>query len=434
MLRIWLAGGAAAAIAVSSLTISSRTAHRAAEGASIPAWLTDSLLGACRDVARDRRNDCYGNGLHAIAMERGAGTAMDVLDLLGRRDAAIRSQGHVFAHGIGIAAGHAGENVSETFASCTEAYASGCYHGVIQAYFQAAETVDGPSVNALCEAYADPAANQWLRFQCVHGMGHGLTMFYGHDLPRALAICDLLEESWERDSCYGGAFMESIVNATQPHHGTGHPASGSAAGGHGAHHGHAAAPAFKALDSADAQYPCSIMAERYLEQCYIMQASAMLKRVGYDVGAAAELCEQAPGRYAYTCHQSLGRDISSMSRFRARRAIQLCGEADAEFQPWCHYGVVKDFIMQRADPAEGLTYCDQVPGTRSRMRCYEGVGEMVASLRNARADREAACAAAPDAYRASCLYGARVTAQRPLGQPAPRVGPATATARRTASL
>ena len=43
-------------------------------------------------------------------------------------------------------------------------------------------------------------------------------MFHGHDLPRALASSDLLSRPGERDNCYGGAFMENIVNATEPHH------------------------------------------------------------------------------------------------------------------------------------------------------------------------------------------------------------------------
>jgi len=84
-------------------------------------------------------------------------------------------------------------------------------------------------------------------------MGHGLTMLYAHDLPRALTDCDMLSDGWDRESCYGGAFMESVINATAPHH----PATMLAAH---SHH-HMAATTFKALDPADPLYPCSIMAD-----------------------------------------------------------------------------------------------------------------------------------------------------------------------------
>ena len=39
-------------------------------------------------------------------------------------------------------------------------------------------------------------------------------MIYAHNLPKALAGCDLLSDDWDKRSCYGGAFMENIVNVT----------------------------------------------------------------------------------------------------------------------------------------------------------------------------------------------------------------------------
>src|SRR5438094_8385415 len=179
-----------------------------------------------------------------------------------------------------MAAGR-GADIRRAFTDCTEIFQSGCYHGVIQAYFERARAVDAAGVNALCGPYV---ADQWLRFQCVHGAGHGLTMFYDHDLPRALAGCDLLGEAWDRESCYGGAFMENVVNATAPHH------AAHALHSHAAAHDHGAAPPFKALDPTDLQYPCSIVAQRYLVACYNMQTSVMLFFTHRDMATAARGC------------------------------------------------------------------------------------------------------------------------------------------------
>src|SRR3989442_12919190 len=82
-------------------------------------------------------------------------------------------------------------------------------------------------------------------------MGHGLTMFRGHDLPQALTDCDLLSDGWDRESCYGGAFMENVINVTSPHH----PATELAAH----RHHHMAMSPFKAIDPAAPPYPCSIV-------------------------------------------------------------------------------------------------------------------------------------------------------------------------------
>src|SRR6266550_9592733 len=155
--------------------------------------------------------------------------------------------------------------------------------------------------------FRSPSADQWLRFQCVHGMGHGLMMVYDHDLPRALGGCDLLSEGWDRESCYGGAFMENVVNATAPHH------APHVLHSHVATHEHGAAPPFKALDPSDLQYPCSIMAQRYLVACYNMQTSVMLFFTHGDMAATARSCGDAPQALRPVCFPGMGRAVSEWS-------------------------------------------------------------------------------------------------------------------------
>jgi hypothetical protein len=350
--------------------------------------------------------DCYDQFLVPLVASHGVRVAMGTLNMLGARDAQLRADGHVYAHAIGIAAGKAGgTNVGTVFASCTEIFQSGCYHGVIQAYFENVRAVDTGAVNGLCRAYTATGADQWLRFQCVHGMGHGLTMFYAHHLPQALLGCDLLRDGWDRESCYGGAFMENIVNATAPHH------ASHELHMHGSDH-HAAQP-FKALDSTDLQYPCSIMDQRYLVACYNMQTSVMLHFTQGNMRAAATACLDAPPAMRPVCYQSLGRDISAYSRQDHHEAIRMCAFAKAEYQPWCHFGVVKNFIDLTARVEDGVSYCRSVTGGANRLKCYEAVGEQVGTLRNGREDREAGCAGVATPYRDACRYGARLIAARP---------------------
>ena len=37
-------------------------------------------------------------------------------------------------------------------------------------------------------------------------------------LPMSLEACDAASEDFIRESCYGGVFMENIVQVTHPHH------------------------------------------------------------------------------------------------------------------------------------------------------------------------------------------------------------------------
>jgi hypothetical protein len=367
--------------------------------------LADSARALCRGGEYNARMSCLENFLVPLVTTRGVRTAMGTLNVIGSHDEQVRADGHVYSHAIGIAAGKAGlQNIGATFASCTEIFQSGCYHGVIQAYFETVSSVDTAAVNGLCAAYTAPQSDQWLRFQCVHGMGHGLTMFYTHHLLRALKGCDLLRQGWDRESCYGGAFMENIINATAPHH------PGKALHAHGApagHEHHAEAP-FKALDSTDVQYPCSIVENRYLVACYNMQTSIMLHFNHGDMAATAQSCLEAPQAMRPVCFQSMGRDISAYSRQNHREAIRMCALAADDYEPWCHFGVVKNFIDLTAKAEDGIAYCQSVKGEPNRLKCYEAVGEEIGTLRNEPTAREAGCAPVPEAYRRACRYGARL--------------------------
>ncbi|HET9385454.1 MAG TPA: hypothetical protein VFO67_09920, partial [Gemmatimonadales bacterium] len=224
----------------------------------------------------ETRQTCYSQLLSERLNKQGLADAVATLDQLTASDPDVAEHAHEFAHGIGIEAYGKSSNIVSTFETCGDGYSSGCRHGVIQAYFESRHQVTQPEVEGLCQPFKGSAQSRWVLFQCVHGMGHGLTMFYGHDLPRALTDCDLLADGWDRESCYGGAFMESIINATTPHH----PASQLSAQ---SHH-HAAATTFKAIEPKDPLYPCSIMADRYLHACYQMQTSVMLHLNKGDIG------------------------------------------------------------------------------------------------------------------------------------------------------
>src|SRR5437879_4699381 len=209
---------------------------------------------ACRYGSNDRQRICYSQLLSDHLTRHGVADAVATLDAIVAADPDVAEHAHEYAHGLGIEAYSTSPDIAATFSACGDGFSSGCRHGVIQAYFESREQVTQPEVEALCQPFRSASASRWVLFQCVHGMGHGLTMFRGHDLPQALTDCDLLSDGWDRESCYGGAFMENVINVTSPHH----PATELAAHGHH----HMAMSSFKAIDPADPLYPCSIVAER----------------------------------------------------------------------------------------------------------------------------------------------------------------------------
>jgi hypothetical protein len=394
-------------------------------GAHAPAAAQEDALvrTATRQCAeRDgmAKSSCYEQILLPLAERGELGRALRVLEQIGAIDQEVRRNGHMYVHGLGIAAYDPARDAAETFTECTELFHAGCYHGVIQAHFSGLAVVDSAAVNDFCGRVRERRPDQWTYFQCVHGLGHGLTINAAHDLPAGLAGCDLLAGIWEQESCYGGAFMENVGNATQPHHNAlvaNLPAAdpGGGAGGHAGHgqHAHAAQTSFKAIDPADPHHPCSVVGEKYLAACYGMQTTVMLHLNGNDFGKAARTCDSAPAAARRTCHQSLGRDASGFAEQDHEDTIRLCRRDESPNGVWCYVGAVKAITDWSGTPDEGHGFCARVERGPARVRCVEALGEQIGIMMGTPEARRTACRAGDVTLSDVCLYGARVLAVKP---------------------
>lgn len=421
---------AAAGIAYLSVERFAGTSEASAAARAEAPPTARAIYERCADRSGQEASDCYREALTERLREAGVAETMETLIGLTRLDEDLQRDAHVYAHHVGIMAYDMNPEVSDVFPECSDMFSSGCYHGVIQAYFEnRAGGVDAEAVNELCRSYEDsdsPDA-RWILFQCLHGMGHGLTMYYDFDLPKALETCDMLDENWDRESCYGGAFMENIMAATSPHHpatvlaGAGGEGEAEGTGGRGAgdhavagpgDHAHGDGSDWKPLDPEDPLYPCSVMEDRYLQQCYLMQTSAMLQMNGGDLGEAAESCLDAPEGMRPTCFQSLGRDISSHTRQDPERSAEECFEVDERYRTSCFIGAVKAFVDWTSRPDEGLELCRRVPdGEGSNKRaCYHALGEEIASLTGDLARRGEMCGRAEASWVGVCRRGAHLPA------------------------
>jgi hypothetical protein len=382
--------------------------------------LAETAQRECGRGSASEKIACYEAVLHPVARAGELERALTALEAIAEADPDVRRDGHLYVHGLGIAAYDAERDVAETFTRCTELFHAGCYHGVIQAYFSESGEADSARVNGLCTQVRRLQPGQWTYFQCVHGLGHGLTILNRHDLRRGLEGCDLLAGGWERESCYGGAFMENVGNATHPHHAslmkdldTAEEPDAHAHGDHGDAHPAAEGIPFRPVDPDDPHYPCTAIAERYGEACYGMQTTVMLHLNGSDFEAAARTCDGAPQRFRRTCHQSLGRDASGYAQQDADETRRLCALDRSAEAPWCYVGAVKAITDWTGTPDAGLSFCRDVAESEAKIRCYEAVGEQIGVMVSEDDGRADACAAAAPPDRDVCLYGARVIAEKP---------------------
>jgi hypothetical protein len=335
--------------------------------------------------------------LQGVLRSSGTAAALDRLETLATRDEAILAVAHDYAHAIGKLSLQLGGNPQRAFESCRETFQSGCYHGVIEAHLESNPRLASAEIANLCDGTFAPNTAAVMRFQCLHGLGHGLTANYEHDIFKALRMCDALQSDWDRGSCYGGVFMENIIFAGQ-----------LIAAEQGDAHAHEHGAGHKAyLEASDPLYPCNVVDERYKAECFVMQTSPILMFNGYNFPKALAECDRAERNYIHLCYQSIGRDISSYTYRDPQRSGEMCSSGQAAYRGFCFIGVAKNMIDVTWKIDQALELCGAAPADY-KGACYNAIGEQLANLYPDLPSRERECARSEPAYVAACGRGAEL--------------------------
>jgi hypothetical protein len=144
-----------------------------------------------------------------------------------------------------------------------------------------------------------------------------------------------------------------------------------------------------------------------------MQAGIIIELTGPDYGKIAKACDEAPVAMQPSCYQGIGTYVSGVTVRNPQKSIDLCAKGDTKLQAWCYVGVVKNFIDVTAKADDGFDFCQRLTDRNYLIACYNAVGEEMAVLIRAPADREQQCGRAPKDYVEACRYGATLPAQRP---------------------
>jgi hypothetical protein len=365
-------------------------------GVSTSARSDDHSHESADEQLASAANDPQLAPLLEIMRTSGTKQALIHLEELASRDDAVRSEAHGLAHTMGRLSLLQYGNLMEAFGQCRETFASGCYHGVLEGYLANQPRVDAQTIAGLCSKTVPQDSTIILKFQCVHGLGHGLVAHFDADIFKALGLCDALSTDWDRSSCYGGVFMENIMVEWNQRFGA--PSAGT---------GHVHYTRQSMLKQEDPLYPCNSVAEKYRRECYFLQSSAISMFNDNDFQATLQACDTAPEKYIVTCYQSAGRDISGFTLRDGEKALKFCLLGNDRYEGYCIVGVVREIINFSWHPDDGFAFCTLVPDA-SKPLCYKGIGEHVDALFVDKAEKLAECSKAPEAYRAACEGGARL--------------------------
>lgn len=318
-------------------TVASGTYKRVLPGVT-PA--TDSVKDVylCRGKS-DQKYNCYAGYLSNIVVSEGIPEAFIALKkLYNEGDSFAVSQCHQLVHVIGRAATTQFSTVAEAYNYGDTLCWSGYYHGIMEAIIAEMGIQNIPTqLNEICTTLPSKSTYGFNYFNCVHGLGHGVMYVSYHNLFKALALCDLLEDRWEQSSCYGGVYMENVIANEVDH-------------------------MSEYFRDDDLLYPCTAVDNQYKEQCYLMQTSHVLKENGYDFKNAFEICATADEGHQNTCYQSLGRDASGLSTSGVNQTVESCQMGpDFTSKQNCIIGALKDFVSYYHSDTEAIALCDALP-------------------------------------------------------------------------
>jgi hypothetical protein len=286
---------------------------------------------------------CYKRQLTQITNEKGPQAAIDLLKSQYSQSSYVKSQCHQLVHVVGRAALTKYGNIADTYAHGDQFCWSGYYHGALeQLANQKGVAYLLSNANDICAKVPGRQTKSFYYYNCVHGMGHGYMFVENGNLFKALADCDALIDNFDSTSCYGGVFMQNIMNEQAP------DAEEDVAG----------QPQQTALSSDKPMYPCTAVADKYKDQCYLMQTSYALQVESYDFTKVFKLCSSIEQTYVDTCYTSLGRDASGESISDVQKTKENCMLGPTlDARKYCIEGAVKDFISYFHSDGQAKILC-----------------------------------------------------------------------------
>ncbi len=325
---------------------------------------------------------CLQQAFGNVAYRQGAKVALRLFDAQIERNEHVKTACHRISHMIGSAAfAKYDGNVARTFAVGSATCASGYYHGILERAFVGVNT-KAKLVDVARELCSGSGIRRrgFLDYQCQHGLGHGLMIQTGYDLPLALATCARLTTRWDDVVCTGGAFMENVTTRF----------------------------GFRSqwLADDDPLYPCGRIALRNRRACYLRAAVRVIAFHDNDFVKAAATCEALAPEWARACFRGYGRDAVSEARYSSAKIISLCRLA-ADVQDDCLYGAARTVgDGAGSDGVKRAAKLCRLAPEDDRDSCFAGTGVIVGLLYPTNATRRRACERVASSHAPACTKAA----------------------------
>ena len=309
---------------------------------------------------------CFEQAFGNLAYDEGPKAALDKLDELSATDPVVQGDCHPIAHKIGAGGLLRYEgDVGKAFAAGNGTCGSGYYHGLLQWKLAGVAADKVASVAGTACEDAEIRSNAFNYYQCNHGLGHGLMLYTGLDLPAALDYCHQLKAPGTPVMCSGGVFMENQSSSFGLHS--------------------------KWLSTKNLLYPCNSKLVRGDDKlyCYLLITSHILPIVGNDWVKTADWCRRSEQGWVNICFQSYGRDVSGAAGRNPQRMRDLCAMAGSG-EKECIFGAIRDVMNNDNQDPNGAAFC-KIVKPRFRAYCFFGLGSILGTQHADAEGKRAAC-------------------------------------------
>jgi len=254
---------------------------------------------------------------------------------------------HDIAHFIGWVASDLYRDIDGAFQHGDAFCWSGYHHGVIEKSVLKLDDLK-KGANSICENFPGKENRSFDYYSCLHGLGHAAMSLANYELFDSLEVCGLLEDEWERQSCYSGVFMENTFTVIRYNN-------------------------MKYLNPKEPHFPCNQVENKYKSSCYFVQSSYMLEVVNYDYSKVFKLCGESEKPYDGVCYRSLGRDVVDEVQSNIKKIKKLCllGR-DFNQESNCVVGAAQSLNNQFKDGKNVEDFCNSLPENLAEV-CFGAV-------------------------------------------------------------
>ena len=252
------------------------------------------------------------------------------------------------------------------------------YHAVVETFFemQYLDDVDPEDIDITVICPTNPENSYALeRWQCLHGVGHGLSKIYDHDVFLAVKRCEEFESGLEQVSCFKGTFMENIIQYKKIGDGT--------------------------FSNDDIMFPCNTVDAKYAPACYHYHTNYLFKQKGGSISQTFNECDKVvPEEFVKYCYYGMGRHLSIQVFDNMEISIRVCKMGSSEYHSYCFAGMVMALVNIRGID-QGFEFCKIIP-EENKEGCYDGLGKWLHMLYFSEAERTDGCSKAEEAYYEVC--------------------------------